>query len=212
MDVYRLVKGFSHQYLTRWIEHYSPEFRDLSEHDANFLLSSKIRNSKLGDALTPTALERAASDVLAIVCAIEHSISTDEATKIINGKPIIKVLADSLHLSVNILENMTNNNCITKSDLAITELLLSKTSDKEDQPKLEKRQVKQERLILEAITKLGYDSQRIPKNKTGQAGVRSIVKKEVSKTYSSDFVAGSTIFEKAWGRLLSKKEIAYISA
>lgn len=123
MDSYRLEKGFAHQYLTRWIEYYSLEFKYKNEHDANFLLSSKVRNSKLGNDLIPTALERAAADVLALVCAIEHSISTDEAMILFNGVPTIKVLSKSLEDSVNVLEKMTGNDCITKSNIAITESL-----------------------------------------------------------------------------------------
>lgn len=121
MSAWKLEIGFAHQYLTRWTEHYSFEFKDMSAHDANFLLSSKLRNSKLGDELIPTATEIAAADVLSIVCSIEHAITTDKASMLFDEVPIIKVLANSLAESINVLEKLTGNDCITKSNMAKAE-------------------------------------------------------------------------------------------
>lgn len=114
-------------------------------------------------------------------------------------------------LSPNFAVTLTSDKLLI-DEAHVNELINScnPSTTKEVQPKFEKKQVRQERLILETVKELGYDSQKLPKYSPGKAGVRNKVKNEVTSAHKSDFVKGSTVFDKAWDRLLKSGKVAYI--
>ena len=62
-----------------------------------------------------------------------------------------------------------------------------------------------ESAILAKIVELGHDPQNMSKAVSGKAGVKSEVKKSLGKR---GIWAGSTVFDKAWGKLRTNGEIA----
>lgn len=62
----------------------------------------------------------------------------------------------------------------------------------------------QENAIVAALKALGYDPLQLPKNESGKAGVKAQVKTNLGKTGMWN---GSTVFSKAWERLLASGAI-----
>jgi hypothetical protein len=62
----------------------------------------------------------------------------------------------------------------------------------------------QDTAILTQITALGFDPKALPKNKAGKAGVKSDVRKSLSK---DQLFKGVKVFDKAWERLSARREI-----
>jgi len=71
----------------------------------------------------------------------------------------------------------------------------------------EPKQLRQERLILEAIETLGYDCRGLPPNIPGMPGAKAGIRSFVSDKHRADFQG--TVFDKAWDRLLMRNEINY---
>ena len=65
---------------------------------------------------------------------------------------------------------------------------------------------KQEKLILDELYALGLNPLRLPTAVNGKAGVKKKVKDSLS---GEALLQGKTVFNKAWGRLLSNGEISY---
>ena len=65
-------------------------------------------------------------------------------------------------------------------------------------------QRQQERAILEMIGKLGEDPKNLPKNPPGKPGIKAKVRKTL---INETLFAGSTVFDKAWGRLRDDEDI-----
>jgi len=64
----------------------------------------------------------------------------------------------------------------------------------------------QETVILETLESLGHDPKRMPPNSKGVSGVKSAVSKKID---GKEPFLGSTVFKKAWDRMLSTGDIAY---
>lgn len=62
----------------------------------------------------------------------------------------------------------------------------------------------QDAAILETIKKMGHDPLRLPKNPAGKQGVKAEVRKSLEH---NPLFAGTTVFDKAWGRLSSVGDI-----
>lgn len=69
------------------------------------------------------------------------------------------------------------------------------------------RHPSQENTILETLEELGHDHYRLPENEPGKPGVKRAVRDRLEG--HPDF-AGSTTFDKAWGRLLAAHRITYV--
>lgn len=65
----------------------------------------------------------------------------------------------------------------------------------------------QEASVLAAIESAGYDPRRLPRAGAGRPGVKSEIRCALKGT--SLFVDGSTVFDKAWERLLARGDLAY---
>lgn len=70
------------------------------------------------------------------------------------------------------------------------------------------RSAAQHAAILDAIRKLGHDPQRLPKNEPGKRGIKAAVRTAL-EGLNTIFPSRSTVFNKAWGRLLENGDIAY---
>lgn len=65
----------------------------------------------------------------------------------------------------------------------------------------------QEASVLAAIESAGYDPRRLPRAGAGRPGVKSEIRCALKGT--SLFVDGSTVFDKAWERLLARGDLSY---
>lgn len=65
----------------------------------------------------------------------------------------------------------------------------------------------QEAAILEAIASEGYDPKILPANESGKPGIKAAIRQRVTKTHPDLFIEGSRVFDKAWERLRSNREI-----
>lgn len=75
------------------------------------------------------------------------------------------------------------------------------------QPLPIKRQIEQEDEIIETLKDLGYDPRKLPKYTPGRSDVKRDVKVKIG---TKGIWVGSSVFDKAWDRLSSKKLIARI--
>lgn len=75
----------------------------------------------------------------------------------------------------------------------------------QDNKKLSRMQ-QQEHAVLEIIKELGHNPKCLPVNTPGKAGVKAEVRKRLD---GHPLFKGSTIFEKTWERLRSRKELVY---
>ena len=70
------------------------------------------------------------------------------------------------------------------------------------------RSTAQDAAILAAIQKIGYSALALPANESGKRGVKAVVREALD---GDALFAGTTVFDKAWERLLQRKEIAYLA-
>lgn len=68
------------------------------------------------------------------------------------------------------------------------------------------RQVAQELAILEAIRQAGWDPLRLPRNKSGKAGIKAQVRMALN---ADPMFTGTTVFDGAWERLSGNGDIAF---
>lgn len=70
------------------------------------------------------------------------------------------------------------------------------------------RSAAQDAAILAAIQQTGYSPLALPANESGKRGVKAVIREALD---SDALFAGTTVFNKAWERLLQREEIAYVA-
>jgi hypothetical protein len=66
----------------------------------------------------------------------------------------------------------------------------------------------QENAIKDEISRLGYNLKSLPENESGKSGVKNEVRVALQ---DNPLFGGTTVFDKAWERLLNFGDIAYVN-